>query len=362
MVRSQRVWAARFVTSSELHASVPAHPERTERPLRILYVTSEWPDEEFPYTSPFITDQVEFLRRAGVEVDVFAFRGRRNPLNYLKAWMQVRHGLDPSRYDLVHTSHGQAGLLPWPRRLPVVATFWGSDILGDRYPDGRMRPGGRFLQRACWLIALVADGVIIVSNAMRQHLPASVEPLLLPTAVDLDSVPTISPQAARRSLGLPKDERLVLFAGNPETIEKRYDLASAAVEILNERLPARLFLGWGRSHQEILVLMRACDVLLVSSLQEGSPTIVKEALACKLPVVSVPVGDVDEQIGGVEGCELCGDDRPETIAAALERVLRRRQRLTGNHVAHVDHKVLADRLIAFYRSVLDEVPRDVVNG
>src|SRR5207248_2664939 len=73
----------------------------------------------------------------------------------------------------------------------------------------------------------------------------------------------------------------------------------------------------------------ACDALVFTSMQEGSPNAVKEALACDLPVVSVPVGDVAQRIGGVAGCELCPDEKPESIAAALERVLRRGIRAAG---------------------------------
>src|SRR5262249_1557511 len=96
-----------------------------------------------------------------------------------------------------------------------------------------------------------------------------------------------------------------------------------AVEILNERLPARLIIAWGVPHAEIPVYMGACDVFVFTSSQEGSPDIVKEALACDLPVISVAVGDVRQRLQGVEGCEVCADERPETIAAALERALRR---------------------------------------
>jgi len=91
----------------------------------------------------------------------------------------------------------------------------------------------------------------------------------------------------------------------------------------------------------------------VTSLQEGSPTIVKEALACNLSVVSVIVGDVAERVEGIEGCEIVPDDKPETIAAAIERSLRRGGRIRGREaVTQLDEKVLAGKLIGIYRSVL----------
>ena len=98
--------------------------------------------------------------------------------------------------------------------------------------------------------------------------------------------------------------------------------------------------------------MSACDALVFTSMQEGSPNVVKEALACDLPVVSVAVGDVPARLRGVAGCELCTDDRPETIAAALERVLRRRQRIAGHDaVQELDEHKLTQEVIAIYRTV-----------
>src|SRR4051812_3149449 len=99
--------------------------------------------------------------------------------------------------------------------------------------------------------------------------------------------------------------------------------------------------------------MNAADCLILTSMIEGSPNVVKEALACDLPVVSVPVGDVHERLRGVEGCEVTADDRPETIAAALERVLRRGGRVEGRAaVRQLDERILTQRVIEVYRSVL----------
>jgi len=323
--------------------------------IRVLMLSNAWPTAEYPHAVPFLVQQVNFLRQAGVEVDVFSYRGAQKPMNYVRAWRRLRKQIDPSRYDLVHAQFGQSALLPWPRQMPLVVTFHGDDILGIKGDDGRTTLGGRVLQRLLRLISIRADAVIIVSDQMRDHIPASVPLHLLPTGVDLDALPSLPREEARRQLGLPLDERLVLFVGNPDDPYKRYGLAKQAVDHLNKRLPARLITGWKMMHRDILVLMHACDVFVMTSFQEGSPTVVKEALACNLPVVSVTVGDVVMRLQGVQGCEVCSDDSPETIAASLERVLRRGERINGREtVKELNEKVLADRLIGIYRSVLKQ--------
>lgn len=318
-------------------------------------VTSEWPTPENPFLVPFLVQQVEFLRRAGVEVEVFSFRGAKNPMNYLRAWwvFNQRYKCRRTQYDLVHAQFGQSALIPWPKRLPLIITFHGTDLLGELTTDGWRTLRGKLLVWLGRTAARFADAVVIVSDKMRQQLPASVPLHILPTGVDLGSLASVTREEARRQIGLPLDERLALFVGSPNNPLKRYDRAQRAVEVLNQRLPTRLILGWNRPHNEILTLMHACDVLVVTSLSEGSPTIVKEALACNLPIVSVIVGDVVERLDGIDGCEIVPDDKPESIAAALDRILRRGGRIRGTEaIKLLDEKVLANKLIGIYRSIL----------
>jgi glycosyltransferase involved in cell wall biosynthesis len=326
-------------------------------------VTSEWPTAERPFDVSYLVRQVDFLRRAGVEIEVFPFRGARKPMNYLRAWMRLQARLRQESFDLIHAQFGQSALLAWPRRVPLVVTFHGCDIQGVKDDDGRMTLGGRFLQRMCQLVARRADAVIVVSERMKQFLPASVAAPVIPIGLDLDNIPTIPRDAARRELGLPLDERLVLFVGSPTEPVKRYPLAQQAVEALNRTMPARLVVGWGRPHRDIPVMMNACDALVVTSIQEGSPGVVKEALACNLPIVSLNVGDVPIRVKGLAGCEICADERPETIAASLERVLRRGARIHGREtVRELDEPVVAAKVIAVYRSVLSSAPARILES
>lgn len=332
-------------------------------PIRVLMVTSEWPEPGVNVTSHFIKRQADFLAAAGIDVTVFPFKGRKNPLSYLKNWLRLQAKLHCERYDLIHAQFGQSGLLALPKRLPLVVTFRGSDLLGTvSDKTGRHRRIGALHQFLSRLVANRADAVIVVAEHMKRMLPSSIESHVIPSGLDLQLFRPTEKRIARNQLGLPQDERLVLFVGRPNQGRKRVHLAEQAVTILNKSLPARLVVAWRVPHTDIPLYMSACDALVFTSMQEGSPNVVKEALACNLPVVSVPVGDVESRLKGVEGCEACSNDHPETIAAALHRVLVRGGRTNSREtMLALDEHITTKQVINIYQSVLSgtECPHTV---
>lgn len=321
--------------------------------IRVLMVTSEWPTENCA-PNQFIARQARFLKSSRVDVDVFHFLGARSPKNYVKAWMQLRRKLARGNYDLVHAQFGQSALLALPKRLPLVVTFRGDDLQGIvRDYEGRITTVGKILRQLSRMIARRADAVIVVSEHMKSFLDESIPAHVVPSGIDFKLFRCMPQEEARQHLGLAQDKRFVLFIGRTTEARKRYKLAKRAVEILSESLPTELIVGWGVSHNEIPFFLNACDALVCTSLQEGSPNAVKEALACNLPVVSVAVADVPMRLKNISGCEVCVDDRPETIAAALERVLRRGERINGREtVQDLDEELLSQKIISIYQSIL----------
>ena len=324
-------------------------------PIRVLMITSDWPDHAiWGGTATFISRQVDFLRAAGVDVDVFRFRGAGKAMRYASAWLDVQRRLSRERYDLIHAQFGQSGLLALPKRLPLVVTFRGDDlegVLSDA--TGRLTARGRLLPLLSRAVARRADATIVVSAHMKALLHRQARPHVIPSGLDLERFRLIPQAEARCYLGFPADRRLVLFVGSPTSSRKRYDLARQAVDIVQASLPAELVLGWGVPHEQIPYFMNACDALVFTSRQEGSPNVVKEALACNLPVVSVAVGDVPERLRDLAGCEVCADDEPETIAAALIRALDRGARTASRErMRELDEHIITERVIGVYRSVL----------
>jgi glycosyltransferase involved in cell wall biosynthesis len=330
---------------------------RMDAPIRVLMITAGWPQPGQPQTTHFVKRQAEFLRRAGVLVDVFHFRGAKRPWNYAQAWLAVRPKIRTGAYDLVHAQFGQSGVLALPKRLPLVITLRGSDILGIVGSNGRYTTAGKVSQWVTRLAVRRADAVVVVSEHMKAYFETRAPVTVLPSGLDFELFATMSRTEARARLGWPLDKRLVLFAGNPEQPRKRYPLAKAAVDLVNQTLPAEIVVAWGVPHTAVPLYMNACDAFVFTSMQEGSPNVVKEALACDLPVVSVPIGDTAERLRGIEGCELVEDERPQAIAAALERVLRRGGRVAGRAaVAHLAEEAITARLIEVYRGAIGRRP------
>ena len=153
--------------------------------IRVLMVTSDWLWNSWGGPAVFIARQAEFLRREGVEVDLFPFRGARSPGNYLAAWKEVRRRLATGKYDLVHAQFGQSGLTALPKRIPLVVTFRGDDLEGIIGENGRYIPAGRILRFLSRIVARQADATIVVSEHMKRHLPGSVAAHVMPSGIDL---------------------------------------------------------------------------------------------------------------------------------------------------------------------------------
>jgi teichuronic acid biosynthesis glycosyltransferase TuaC len=330
-------------------------------PIRVLMVTCAWPQPGQPRTTHFIKRQADFLSAAGVHVDVLHFRGQRRPWNYVRAWLRARRALATQRYDVVHAQFGQSGLVALPTRRPVVVTLRGSDILGIVGPGGRRLRIGRLLQAATRFVCRHADSVVVVSEHMKEYLPREVRASVLPSGLDFELFRPLPRLEARRRLGLDPERTYVLFAGNPEHPRKRHHIAARATELAAREHPMELLVAWGVPHDEMPYYMNACDAMVFTSMQEGSPNVVKEALACNLPVVSVAIGDVEERLHGIDGCEVAADDHPETVAAALVRVIRRGRPVDGRStVLHLDERACTQRLIAIYQSLIGRRPAAAV--
>jgi len=308
--------------------------------MRILVVTNMYPVPEEPTLGIFVQEQVESLRRRGVDVDVFFINGRRYRRNYLTGLLRYLPRPWQQRYDLIHAHYPLTGLIARAQvRSPLVVTYHGIEVVFG------------WQGTLCRVLAPLTDRVIVMSERMRRS-PGMAKASVIPCGVNLDLFRPSSQSEARAALGLPPDGKLVLFCAGMRP-EKRFDIVEAAVNRLKQHdARVALVVATGLPHEAVPQYMNACDALVLASDYEGSPTVVKEAMACNLPIVSTDVGDVREVIAGTRGCYLC-ERTVDDVAAKLSLALASGKRTDGrDRIQHLSLDSIAARLIEEYETVL----------
>lgn len=305
--------------------------------MRVLTIAPLWNN------APFFREQVESLRCAGVETELFEVQTGRSILNYLGAWYRLRRSYNWKDFDLVHIHYGQTALIAFPCPLPVVITFHGSDLNGIIGEKG-YEVSGKFLQFISRRAAQTAKKAIVVSQKMQTALKS--DSVVIPCGINTEKFKPFPRNECRNRLNLP-NKTLVLFAGDPQRTVKRFLLAQEAAD----KAEAQIVVACGVSHDQMPLYINACNAVLLTSYQEGSPQIVKEALACNVPVVSTDVGDVRERI--VEGCFL-GDDG-DALAEGIKSVA---DRIDGAQVEELSLAKIAARIIEVYKAALKNENRN----
>jgi glycosyltransferase involved in cell wall biosynthesis len=324
--------------------------------MRVLHVVGGYPTPERPHSQPFIKTQVDSLRKLGVECDVLVLKGR-GPLKYLGGWWQVRARLGRGRVELLHAHYAYCAPACFGHGLPVVTSFLGSDLYGKPRADGGFSPwSGRLHLALCRFAAGRSAACIVKSERMRADLARDAH--VIPNGVDLDFFRPAEGEERTRlraELRFAPGTRYVLFAADPARPRKRFALAQAAVRQAAGRcdFPVELVAVHGRAHEDVARTMRAADLLLLTSSLEGSPNVVKEAMASGLRVVAVDVGDTRERLESVSGCRVTADDSPETIGDAVAAVLRSAEPAGGRAaVAGLRLEAVAERVSRVYASAI----------
>jgi teichuronic acid biosynthesis glycosyltransferase TuaC len=297
--------------------------------LRVLTVTNMWPHPARPSHGVFTERQMRSMTRHGVAVDVLPISGREHALASLGAYARaaievVKLNWGPRKYDLIHAHTGHCGVLACLQlRYPVVMSYVGYDLdtpAEDREGVRTRAERALFRHMSRWFAATIAK-----SRRGADRLPPSgrARNFVLPNGVDRDLFAPADRAAARAALGWDLgDAPVAVFVADPTRYTKRFSLAEEAVLRARRQCPdLQLQVCDHLTPDAVPQVMNASDVLLLTSVAEGSPNVVKEALACDLPVVSVDVGDVGEHLSGVRNCHVCDAD-PDALADAIVSVVR----------------------------------------
>lgn len=293
--------------------------------------------------APFIVEQAEALKRAGCDVDWFGLQGK-DVKGYIKNLPALKQKIKECQPDIIHAQYSLSGITAvLQNKVPAVTTYHGSDI-NDRKV---LRFSKLAMRLSAWSI-FVSKKTLGIARPKRKY-------TLLPCEIDLTELQLTDKQEARRRMHLEAEKKYILFAGAFDNKVKNVPLAKAAVAQLDYPNVELLELK-GYSREEVTLLMCAADAFLMTSHSEGSPQVIKEAMACGCPIVSVDVGDVRERTEGVEGCYVANTRNPEDLAHLLKKALTFGNKTNGREkiiADGLDNKFVAARLMDIYKKIAE---------
>lgn len=326
--------------------------------MKILIVGNNKPG----HFAPFVEEQARALQQQGCEVVFYGVKGK-GLLGYLRVLPALCRAIRAEQPDIVHAHYGLSGLLAnLQRRVPVVTTYHGSDINKPNI----LRFSKIAMRLSAWNIFVSKRNVEIASlpDCLKKR------SMLLPCGVNMTDDQLTLRAEARKALGIIDAAKIVLFAGAFNNMVKDPVLAQEAIDqcakftnglrVLNDLKDLNdsaltLVELRGYTRAQVNQLMCAANCLLMTSKTEGSPQVIKEAMACGCPIVSVDVGDVAERVSGVEGCYVVSSREPRDIANALQLAMAFEGKTNGRQriiEMGLDNAQVAKRLVEIYERLL----------
>jgi glycosyltransferase involved in cell wall biosynthesis len=295
--------------------------------------------------SVLVKNQGESLIKAGINVDYFIIEGR-GIIGYVKSIPLLRRTIINGDYDLVHAHYSVSAFVAAiaSRPAPLVASLMGSDVYSSNFTKKIIR----FFSKKCW------KATIVKTDRMKELLGLN-NVSVIPNGVNLELFKPENNIQARNKLGLSADNKIVLFVSTHDRPEKNFPLAQEAVSLMHND-QVKLHYIKSTRHELIPSYLNAADVLLLTSFYEGSPNIIKEAMACNCPIVSTNVGDVDWLLDGLEGCYVTSND-PSDIADKLNKALKFNSRTNGRKritELGLDSLTTAGRIVNIYKNIIEK--------
>jgi len=309
--------------------------------MKVVFVASG--NKSVGTVSAFVRSQYESLQREGLDMILFPIRGK-GWRAYAKGIVQLHKLIRQEHPDIVHAHYSVCGVV-----AALASCGCGTkvivSILGS-FPRKTFK-----LQWVKFFINHVWSATITKSHRTANQL--GIDSPVIPNGVNLGQFALIDKEEAKKRCGFEGGKKYVIWCSNPSRSEKRYDWAVGAVELLkNDQVV--LCPIYDKPHDEVVNYMCAADVLLLTSEMEGSPNVIKEAMACNCPIVSTDVGDVRWVTDGVEGTYVapCGDI--DAISRCLNMALNYSGRTKGRERI-VDNGLTTEKIAKKIKTVYDSV-------
>ncbi len=292
-----------------------------------------------------VKKQAESLINQSIDIDFYLIKGK-GISGYLKNIKAIRKIYKTNHYNIIHAHYSlSAFAATLTGAKPLVVSLMGSDGQKSGWQKWLIKK----YSAKRWKTTIAKSPDLVKKTGIKQF-------KIIPNGVDLDSFYPASKQEAKQKLGLETNIRYLFFAANPKRYEKNFVLAQTAFESLNLK-NSELLSMTDIPHNEVFLWMNAADVILLTSLWEGSPNVIKEAMACNCPVVATDVGDIKLMFGNEPGHFLT-DFNPENVAKKIQKALEFSEKHSKTNGRKrivelgLDSETIAGRIVNIYKEVI----------
>lgn len=313
--------------------------------MKVLFVMS---GNHFKAGSPIIKNQGASLADLGVQIDYYAIIGK-GFSGYFKNLSSLYRKIKKNNYDLIHAHYSFSGIMTSiVTKKPLVTSLMGSDIEGSL----PLRLLIKWFSHRFWRRTLVKSDRMKKENGLK-------DAIVVPNGVNIEKFVPMNQVDAREKVNFRHDKKYIIFVvGSTARKEKNYELVKAVHRELIRQYSdlVELVVVTKTDNDLIPYYMNAADVLLLTSLREGSPNVIKEAMACNLPIVSTDVGDVKKVIDNTNNCFILSYN-PLEIAAQIRFIFETKKRSNGrdNLIKQgLDHVSAAKKIISLYEEIIRE--------
>jgi len=290
---------------------------------------------------PFITEQGNKLIEFDCEVDYFTVTSK-GMKGYLSHLAKLKKQLKTKKYDIVHAHFGLSGALAVLQRfVPVVITFHNGETLTRK---------GNLISSVASLFS--AYNIYVAEHIYKlTYFKKARQSLILPCGINIDEMQLIAKDEARTQMGLPEHSINIVFGGVFANLRKNVALAQESIGITG-RIDVNLIELKGYNRKQVNALLCAADLMLLPTISEGSPQIVKEAMACNCPIVATDVADIRVLLNNTEGTYLTSFS-PEDVAAKITDAIAFGKRTEGREfIQQYDNKVIVKQILELYKKIV----------
>ncbi|MBT7995296.1 MAG: glycosyltransferase family 4 protein [Bacteroidetes bacterium] len=300
----------------------------------------------------FVKSQGESLLQNNISLEYFSIIGK-GFSGYFKNARILKKHLKQNHYNIIHAHYALSAWVALfaSRKIPIVVSYMGSDTYGSYNKNGKLKWKSLLNIMNAFLLQPFVNKIIVKSQNLSKYVLFKSKMHIVPNGVNLSKFSTLN---SASSLKERKSEKNILFLANTINSRKNFRLLKEAMILINNP-NYKVISPYPLDHNQVQEFYNNADVFVLTSFNEGSPNVIKEAMACNCPIVATDVGDIRWLFGETEGCFITSF-KPEDVAVKIQDAINFGTRTKGRErLIHIglDSDSVAKKLINIYKSCIN---------